>query len=60
MNLREPFALAKAICPHMRRTGRGTIVNVSSVAGKRGWANASAYCASKFGLTRLTQSLGKS
>ncbi|MDP9370668.1 MAG: SDR family oxidoreductase [Chloroflexota bacterium] len=57
VNLRAPFALAKAVFPHMRRTGRGTIVNVSSVAGKRGWANASAYCASKFGLTGLTQAL---
>ena len=57
VNLRAPFVLPKAVFPHMRRTGRGTIVNVSSVAGKRGWANASAYCASKFGLTGLTQAL---
>jgi NAD(P)-dependent dehydrogenase (short-subunit alcohol dehydrogenase family) len=41
----------------MREAGRGTIVNVSSVAGKKGWANASAYCASKFGLTGFTQAL---
>jgi NAD(P)-dependent dehydrogenase (short-subunit alcohol dehydrogenase family) len=33
------------------------IVNVSSVAGKKGWASASAYCASKFGLTGLTEAL---
>lgn len=57
VNLRAPFVLAKAAFPFMRRAGRGTIVNVSSVAGKRGWASASAYCASKFGLTGLTQSL---
>ncbi len=57
VNLRAPFVLAKAVFPSMRRAGRGTIVNVSSVAGKRGWANASAYCASKFGLTGLTQAL---
>ena len=57
VNLRAPFVLAKAVFPSMRRAGRGTIVNVSSVAGKRGWAGASAYCASKFGLTGLTQSL---
>ncbi len=57
VNLRAPFALAKAVFPHMRRAGRGTIVNISSVAGKRGWANASAYCAAKFGLTGLTQAL---
>ena len=48
VNLRAPFVLAKAVFPHMRASGRGTIVNVSSVAGKRGWANAAAYCASKF------------
>ena len=57
MNLRAPFALAKSVFPHMRQARRGTIVNVSSVAGKRGWANASAYCALKFGLTGLTQAL---
>ena len=57
VNLRAPFVLAKAVFPHMRQAGRGTIVNVSSVAGKRGWANAGAYCASKFGLTGLTQAL---
>jgi NADP-dependent 3-hydroxy acid dehydrogenase YdfG len=57
VNLRAPFILAKAVFPYMRQTGRGTIINVSSVAGKRGWANAAAYCASKFGLTGLTQVL---
>ena len=41
----------------MRRAGGGTIINVSSVAGRRGWANAAAYCATKFALTGLTQSL---
>lgn len=57
VNLRAPFLLAKAVFPSMRAAGHGTIVNVSSVAGKRGWANASAYCASKFGLTGLTQAI---
>ena len=57
VNLRAPFLLSKAVFPHMRGANGGTIVNVSSVAGKKGWANASAYCASKFGLTGLTQAL---
>jgi NAD(P)-dependent dehydrogenase (short-subunit alcohol dehydrogenase family) len=57
VNLRAPFLLAKLVFPSMRRRGGGTVVNVSSVAGKRGWANAAAYCASKFALSGLTQAL---
>jgi 3-oxoacyl-[acyl-carrier protein] reductase len=57
VNLRAPFLLSKAAFPHMREAGGGMIVNISSVAGKKGWANASAYCASKFGLTGFTEAL---
>ena len=57
VNLRAPFLLSKAVFPRMREANGGTIVNVSSVAGKKGWANASAYCASKFGLTGFTEAL---
>lgn len=57
VNLRAPFLLAKHSFPHLRRAGGGTVVNVSSIAGRRGWADAGAYCASKFGLTGLTQAL---
>ena len=37
----------------------GTIINVSSLAGKRGSVNNSVYCASKFGMNGLTQALAK-
>lgn len=37
----------------------GVIVNVSSLAGKRGSANNSAYCAAKFGVNGITQALAK-
>ncbi|MBI2058282.1 MAG: SDR family oxidoreductase [Nitrospirae bacterium] len=37
----------------------GSIVNVSSLAGKRGSANNSVYCASKFAVNGLTQALAK-
>lgn len=57
VNLSAPFALSRAAMPHMRRGGGGLVVNISSVAGRRGWANASAYCSTKFALTGLTQSL---
>ena len=56
-NLRASFLLARAVWPDMREDGGGTVVNVSSVAGRRGRANAAAYCAAKFGLTGLTQAL---
>ena len=37
----------------------GAIVNVSSLAGKRGSANNSVYCATKFGVNAVTQALAK-
>ena len=37
----------------------GNIINISSLAGKRGSANNSVYCASKFGVNGITQSLAK-
>jgi NAD(P)-dependent dehydrogenase (short-subunit alcohol dehydrogenase family) len=55
VNLRAVFLLSKEVFPGMRAGGGGTIINIGSVAGRRGWANASAYCASKFALTGLTQ-----
>jgi NAD(P)-dependent dehydrogenase (short-subunit alcohol dehydrogenase family) len=58
VNLRAVFLLTRLVIPDMTQAGQGTIVNVSSVAGRRGWANASAYCASKFALTGFTQALG--
>lgn len=57
VNLRASFLLAKAVWPDMRARGGGTIVNVSSVAGRRGWADAAAYCAAKSGLTGFTQAI---
>ncbi|WP_448615095.1 SDR family oxidoreductase [Modestobacter sp. URMC 112] len=57
VNLRASFLLARAVWPDMVGRGGGTVVNVSSVAGRRRWANAAAYCAAKSGLTGLTQAL---
>ena len=56
VDLTAPFALTKAAMPHLRSAGSGLVVNISSVAGRRGWAGASAYCATKFALTGLTRS----
>lgn len=56
-NLSGAFWGCKAASAAM--TKGGAIVNVSSLAGKRGSANNSAYCASKFGMNGLTQALAK-
>ena len=57
VNLRAPFALAKAAFPHLKAKGRGAIVNIVSTAAKRAWANASAYHASKWGLLGLSHAM---
>lgn len=50
----------QAAAEAFQRTSRsGTIVNVSSLAGKRGSARNTAYCATKFGVNGITQSLAK-
>jgi NAD(P)-dependent dehydrogenase (short-subunit alcohol dehydrogenase family) len=59
INLVGVFLCCHAIMPHMVRQGYGRIVNVASIAGKEGNANASAYSASKAGVIALTKSLGK-
>jgi NAD(P)-dependent dehydrogenase (short-subunit alcohol dehydrogenase family) len=56
-NLRGPFLLAKFALPAIRRAGGGDIVNITSTAAKRGWPNAAAYHASKWGLLGLSQAL---
>ena len=59
INLIGVFLCCHAIVPRMLRQGYGRIVNVASIAGKEGNANASAYSASKAGVIALTKSLGK-
>ena len=59
INLIGTFNCCKAIVPNMIKNNYGRIVNVASVAGKDGNANASAYSAGKAGAIGLTKSLGK-
>ncbi|MET0501433.1 MAG: SDR family oxidoreductase [Candidatus Binatia bacterium] len=57
LNLRAPMMLSRLVLPAMMAKGEGAIINIGSVSGKNGEANAAAYAASKFGLIGFTQSL---
>jgi len=59
INLMGTFYCCKSIVPNMIKNNYGRIVNVASVAGKDGNANASAYSSAKAGIIGLTKSLGK-
>jgi 3-oxoacyl-[acyl-carrier protein] reductase len=56
-NLKSAFLFTKAILPYMIKRRSGTIINVNSGAGKAGFSDLSSYCASKFGLAGLAESL---
>jgi NAD(P)-dependent dehydrogenase (short-subunit alcohol dehydrogenase family) len=57
VNVYGPHRLVRAVLPHMRERGTGTIVNVSSVVGRLAFALGGPYCASKHALDALTEAL---
>ena len=59
VNLNGIFHTCRAIVPIMQKTNYGRIANISSMAGKDGNPNASAYSVSKAAVISLTKSLGK-
>ncbi|HTP52837.1 MAG TPA: SDR family oxidoreductase [Anaeromyxobacteraceae bacterium] len=59
VNLTGAFLCARAVVPQMRGRHRGRIVNVASISGTVGTAEASAYNASKWGLIGFTKSLAE-
>jgi 3-oxoacyl-[acyl-carrier protein] reductase len=59
INLNGTFYVNKVVVPAMKTRNYGRIVNISSVAGKEGNPNLSAYSAAKAGVIGLTKSLGK-
>lgn len=56
-NLRGVFLMTKALLPAMRARKSGTIVTIGSLAGKNGFSGGAAYCAAKFGVRGMMQSL---
>jgi len=57
VNLKGMFLCCRAVIPGMLEKGGGRIINLSSQSGRRGSTWHAAYCASKFGVVGLTQSL---
>lgn len=53
------YQMVRAAAPHLRASGNGAIVNVSSIAGKNGNGSSLAYVASKGALNALTQALAR-
>lgn len=57
VNLLAPVRLTRLVLPSMLERGRGAVVNVSSAAGVRPFADETDYCAAKFGLEGFSASL---
>lgn len=57
VNLVGAFLCAKHASPHLRASDHGRIVNVSSVGGKRPYANRTPYASSKMGMIGLSRAL---
>jgi meso-butanediol dehydrogenase/(S,S)-butanediol dehydrogenase/diacetyl reductase len=58
VNVKGPFLVSRAALGELTKT-QGSIVNIASVAGKRGYATGSLYCSSKFAVVGFTQSLAQ-
>jgi 3-oxoacyl-[acyl-carrier protein] reductase len=59
VNARAPFFLCQAALPHLKRSSRPTVINISSVVGFKGYANQSVYSSSKHALAGFTQVFAK-
>jgi NAD(P)-dependent dehydrogenase (short-subunit alcohol dehydrogenase family) len=59
VNLRGVLIVTQRVLAAMRERRDGRVINISSMAGKEGLPNLAHYCATKFGVIGLTQSLAK-
>lgn len=57
VNLKALINLTHLVYPHMLKKGKGHIINISSIAGKRASINKAPYCASKYGVTGFSEAL---
>src|SRR5579862_4884777 len=57
INLTAMFDVTRLAIPHLKQSKAGVIINMSSVAGRFGFANRSPYAATKWGVTGFTKTL---
>ncbi len=57
VNVYGPHRLVRAVLPHMREQEDGTIINLSSVAGRLSFPGGGVYSGSKFALEAMTDAL---
>jgi NAD(P)-dependent dehydrogenase (short-subunit alcohol dehydrogenase family) len=57
INVESAFTATRAVLPAMLKAGRGRILNIASIAGLRGYAYVTAYCAAKHALVGMTRAL---
>lgn len=57
VNLAGPFLTSRAAIPHLKASGRGTIVNIASLAGVKPQPGMTAYSATKAGLIAMSQAM---
>jgi len=59
INARAPFILSREALPYLIKSEMGTIINISSVVGRKGYVNQGAYTASKHALMGMTKVLAQ-
>ncbi|HOV64853.1 MAG TPA: SDR family oxidoreductase, partial [Spirochaetia bacterium] len=59
INAKAPFFLCQKAIPVLKKSDAATIVNISSVVGRKGYVNQAAYTASKHALTGFTKVLAQ-
>jgi NAD(P)-dependent dehydrogenase (short-subunit alcohol dehydrogenase family) len=57
VDLTGTFNVTRVAIPHLKKSEAGVIINMSSVAGRFGYANRSPYCTAKWGLIGFTKTL---
>jgi NAD(P)-dependent dehydrogenase (short-subunit alcohol dehydrogenase family) len=57
VNLNSAFYVTRLAIPHLKKSASGVIINISSLAGRLGYANRSPYAAAKWGIIGFTKTL---